>query len=417
MIAPFLPPHDCQKPYSIFEINSGVAESIERSNCLVWVEGEISNCKAASSGHIYLTLKDTESQISAVMWKSTAQKIAILPENGMMVSAIAIIRVYKKGGTYQLDIQKLQLAGEGARAKALLKLKLQLTTEGLFDSTRKKPIPHTVRRLGVITSLHGAALQDIIRVVSMRSPQTDVIIADSAVQGESAPIQLVRGIRLMHELATVDCVIIGRGGGSTEDLWAFNDERVVRAICACSKPIISAIGHETDYTLADLAADLRAPTPSAAIEMVIPDTEETSRFFLSIASRVLTQCMGFLRSKHTDFSRLTSRFGLKRPQRIIDEGQQTLDLLGDRMRRAHETLVHSKKAALMFAAGKLNALSPLTTLSRGYCIATKAPNIPLKNAANLHKGDFINLRFSQGSAHCKVLDIANQVSPPISPSP
>jgi exodeoxyribonuclease VII large subunit len=273
----FVPPAEAEKPYTISDINQGICSLIEAGNTLVWVEGEISNFKQASSGHCYLKLKDEQSQIPAVIWKTTAASLAFQPEEGMQIVAIASIRVYTRGGYYQLDLHKLQPSGRGALFAAFEKLKKKLDAEGLFDPARKRPLPPHVSRLGVITSKNGAAIKDIIKVTRSRSLSVDIVFIDVPVQGEKAAAAIAQALREMNTYGNVDCIIVGRGGGSIEDLWAFNEEVVARAIFDSKLPVISAVGHEIDFTIADFVADVRAPTPSAAAEIAVADDEQNRR--------------------------------------------------------------------------------------------------------------------------------------------
>ena len=281
----FATPREAERPYTVSEINAGIALMLDERNTLVWVEGEISGWKSYSSGHCYFKLKDEGSQIPGVMWKSAADKLEFKPRDSMAVFAVASISVYEKGGYYQLNVHKMMPAGEGALHLAFEKLKEKLLKEGLFDDAHKTPLPPSVATLGVVTSKNGAALWDIVRVVAKRAPQTNIVIIDTPVQGDKAAAQIAKSIKAMNEFAQVDLMIVGRGGGSIEDLWAFNEEVVARAIYESRIPIISAVGHEIDFTIADFVADVRAPTPSAAAEMAVADTRENERYFGLCAER------------------------------------------------------------------------------------------------------------------------------------
>ncbi|MCP4629682.1 MAG: exodeoxyribonuclease VII large subunit, partial [bacterium] len=319
----FLPPQQCEKPYTVTEINDGVAECIESLGTLVWVEAEISNFKRASSGHYYLRLKDEQSQIPAVMWRSIAERHPFDPEDGMAVSVIGSLRVYRKGGYYQLDIHRMQESGVGALFAAFEKLRKKLEAEGLFDTVHKKSLPESVRTLGVITAKTGAVVRDILKVVSTRAPQTEIILRSVPVQGSEAAPAITTAISEMNDHGKADCIIVGRGGGSVEDLWAFNDERVVRAVFASKIPIIAAVGHEIDFTLTDFAADVRAPTPSAAAEMAVPDGRENRRYFDEIAKRFSSAAQYYFAAVNNSYDTLVKSPVFKKAlYRVADARQQ-----------------------------------------------------------------------------------------------
>ncbi len=398
----FATPQTSEQPYTISQINDGISRIIESGNTLVWVEGELSNFKQASSGHCYLRLKDDSSQIPAVIWKQTFSQMKFSPQDGMQVLVIASIRVYQKGGYYQLDIHKMQEAGLGALYAAFLALKEKLEKEGLFDATRKKPIPATINRLGVLSSKQGAALFDIIKVVRSRSPRTDIVVLDIPVQGEAAPQRIVQAIETMNGYAGVDCIILGRGGGSIEDLWAFNDERVARAIFASKIPIVSAVGHEIDFTIADFVADLRAPTPSAAAEMIIPDDAENTRYFISLCQHMYGAFMSYFEACRQTHRTMARKMAWRQPQRLLSDASQTLDDFSGRAERAMRVFLDKVKSTLANAAGRLQALSPLGVMSRGYSIVSDKNGNTVKNADDLIINDQITIYFHTGKATADV---------------
>jgi len=398
----FLPPQKCEKPYSISDINRGIAALIEKGNTLVWVEGEISNCKCASSGHCYLTLKDENSQIPAVIWRSTLVMLPFEPQTGQSVVVIASIRTYQKGGYYQLEIHKMQSSKVGELYAAFEEMKKRLQQEGLFDPAHKKPLPETVRRLGVITSKNGAAIRDIIKVVQARSPQVDILLVDVPVQGAAAPRAIARAIADMNAYGGVDCMIVGRGGGSMEDLAVFNVEIVARAIYASTIPVISAIGHEVDFTIADFVADVRAPTPSAAAEMAVPDTRESRRYFDNLSQRFSLLFRRFWHQAQENFQRIVSRPAWRKPFRILDELRQTQDDLHGRILSRMGMMQRQRALRLSAAAARLNALSPLNVLSRGYSVVTTGSGTAVRNANQLTEGDDIRLQFHHGAGEAKV---------------
>ena len=404
-IFPFLPPHECERPYTVSQINEGIAFALESENTLVWAEAEISNFKCASSGHFYFRLKDNNSQIPAVMWRSTAAKHPFEPEDGMAVTVIASVRVYRKGGYYQLDVQKMQPIGVGALFAAFEKLRGKLKEEGLFDPEYKKPLPETVERLGVITAKTGAAIRDIIKVVSKRAPQTDILLRSTPVQGNEAPLEIVAAIKEMNEYAQCDCIILGRGGGSVEDLWAFNDERVVRAIFASETPIISAVGHEIDFTLSDFVADVRAPTPSAAAEIAVADERENRRYFEEITKRFSSLMQYYFTSIYDAYKVTVQHPVFKKALYLVSEARQQCDMINERSIRAIVYIVKNYKAQLSKHAAQLQALSPLAVLSRGYSAVSKEDCTLVKDSSQLQKGENIHIQFYKGKATADVISV------------
>ena len=399
----FAAPRDCDRPYTVSEINGGIASVIESGNTLVWVEGEISGWRPSSSGHIYFRLKDAGSQIPAVVWRSTAFDLKFRPSDGMAVMAIASIRVYQRGGYYQLDVHRMQPVGEGALHIAFQKLKAKLEREGLFDATFKKPLPASIRRIGVITSKNGAAIRDIVRVTASRAPQTEIILRDVPVQGDAAATQIARAIELFNSLEPpVDCLIVGRGGGSMEDLWAFNEEIVARAIFASKIPVISAVGHEIDFTIADFVADVRAATPSAAAEIAVEDSDDQQRQLAVIADRF---SKGFIRKLHASqdqLLRLRRHSALRKPWRMFMESQQETDDLRHRSRQLFLQLMQQRTLRLTAAAKQLGSLNPLSVLGRGFSVVSREDGTVVRSSEQVKPGDRVSLRFAHGSAAVQV---------------
>ncbi|MGD9200503.1 MAG: exodeoxyribonuclease VII large subunit [Chitinispirillia bacterium] len=400
-----LPPHTCEKPYTVSQLNNGIATIIESENTLVWVEGEISNFKRASSGHCYMRLKDSHSQIPAVMWRSIALKHTFDFEDGMAITAIASIRVYRTGGYYQLDIHKIQPSGIGAIFAAYEKLKKKLEAKGLFDTIYKKPIPESISTLGVITAKTGAAITDILKVVSKRAPKTNILLRSVPVQGEQAPSEIVTAINEMNEYGKVDCIIIGRGGGSIEDLWAFNTEDVVYAIFESKIPVISAVGHEIDVTLSDFVADYRAPTPSAAAEAAVHDERDNKRYFNELVNRFSFAVRNRFTSVLKKYSKIIHDPVFKKNISYISDSRQQLDTLRDRHIRAMVYLMNQKKTELAKYAGKLQALSPLSVLSRGYSVVTLKDGVPIKKAAELKIDNSVHIKFHVGDATADITSV------------
>jgi exodeoxyribonuclease VII large subunit len=398
----FLPPQKSEKPYTVSQINEGIGRIIESGNTLVWVEGELSNFKQASSGHCYLKLKDATSQVPAVLWRQAAADLKFTPTEGMQVVAVASIRVYQKGGYYQLDIHRMQPAGVGELYAAFLALKDKLEKEGLFDPARKKPLPSTIRSLGVITSKKGAALYDIVKVVRSRSPRTDIVVMDVPVQGDKAAPLIAKAIADMNAYAGVDCIIVGRGGGSIEDLWPFNEEIVARAIVASRIPVISAVGHEIDFTIADFVADVRAPTPSAAAEMAVSDDRESERYFHALVQRFFGGITRRLSDARETITSLSQRSAWQRPSGMLLDASQTLDDLSERQARAVRQFFRNTRLHLSDTGLRLNAVSPLGVMSRGYSMVADGRGRTVKNAQALSPGEPIKIYFHTGKADATV---------------
>lgn len=399
----FAAPAESSRPYTISEINDGIATIIESTNTLVWVEGEISGWKGgASSGHCYFRLKDEDSQIGAVMWKTSASQLAFRPADGMAVVAIASIRVYRKGGYYQLDVHRMQEIGSGALYLAFEKLKAKLDKEGLFSESRKRALPKSVSRLGVITSKQGAVIRDIARVVMSRAPQTDIILIDVPVQGEKAAARIAAAVKSMNEYGNVDCMIVGRGGGSIEDLWAFNEEVVARAIFDSEIPVISAVGHETDFTIADFVADVRAATPSAAAEMVVSDNKSNRQYFDVCADRFTNATRNYFEYISGRFTDAVTAPSMRIPFRMINDSAQGLDDSAERCRRSMKLLFDKAVSGFASAANRLDALSPLSVLSRGYSVVTNKNGMSIRRAEDLSAGENVSIKFSSGSAQAEI---------------
>jgi exodeoxyribonuclease VII large subunit len=401
----FLTPAESEHPYTISEINSGVANIIESGNTLVWVEGEISNWKKASSGHVYFRLKDQNSQIPSVIWRSSVSDLRFEPQDGMAVIAIASIRVYQRGGYYQLDVHRMQPLGTGALQIAFEQLKAKLEKEGLFDPVHKRPLPQSINTIGVVTSKNGAAIHDIIKVISSRAPQTDIVLVDVAVQGDKAPSEIAQAIRLLNDYGKIDCIIVGRGGGSIEDLWAFNEEEVARAVFESEIALISAVGHEVDFTITDFVADVRAPTPSAAAETAVADSKESKRFFNICSQRFASALEKYFSRTNYHYQNTIRRSALRKPLRMLREAQQERDSLEERTLRNMEIIMRQFSSRLGVAAARIETLSPLSTLARGYSIVTKNNGIPVRSSSQLTPGEKLDMKFLQGGASARVVSI------------
>lgn len=375
----------------------------------VWIKGEISNYKRHSSGHIYFTLKDEESTLQCVMFRGKSLFLKFEPAHGMQVLAGGYISVYERDGRYQMYVDSLQPDGVGSLAIAYEQLKERLSSEGLFNEERKRPLPLLPQKIGIVTSRTGAVISDIASVAKRRFPGIQLILSPVLVQGDQAPQQIVKAIQMMNEYADVDVLIVGRGGGSLEELWAFNDERVVRAVYASKIPVISAVGHETDYTLTDFVADRRAPTPSAAAEMAVPDKKELVRYITSMQQR-LTQAM----HKQLGHERIRLNHILKhpvfaRPKAQLNQQKQYIDMLHGRLLRSFSAIVGSKNHQFTKLAEKLAALNPLMVLKRGYSITRLYPEKTLiRTVKSTHINQEIEVVLTDGSLMCRVDSILEE---------
>ncbi len=372
----------------------------------VYVKGEISNFKNHyGTGHFYFTLKDDGGLIRSVMFRSSASKLRFMPEDGMKVIAHGRVSAFVRDGQYQLYVDSLEPDGVGALYIAYEQLKKKLEAEGLFDPARKKKLPKIPTRVGIITSATGAAVRDMIHVSGRRFPYAKIVLYPSLVQGPDAPAQLISGVRYFNETNSVDVIILGRGGGSIEDLWAFNDESLARTVAASRIPVISAVGHETDFTICDFAADCRAPTPSAAAEIALPETGELKRKINNIISRenaVLTQIIA-RRREH--LSRLASSRALLSPMNFIDDKRMTVVSFSDRLLRAQSTSHALRQARLGAAVGKLEALNPLSVLSRGFSAVYGSDGSVLKSTEQLIVGNAVTLCLSDGEADAEIRSV------------
>lgn len=334
----------------------------------VEIQGEISNLTRARSGHLYFTLKDEAAQLKCVMWRSAAERLRFDPDEGDAVLAHGRVSVYEQSGAYQLYVDYLQPAGRGDLAVAFEQLKLRLDSEGLFDAAHKKALPAFPRKLGIVTSLDAAALRDILNVLRRRYPVAEVLIAPTLVQGPTAPAQIIRALTWLDGRADVDVIIVARGGGSIEDLWAFNDEGVARAIFAAQHPIISGVGHETDFTIADFVADVRAPTPSAAAELAVPDVSDLTAVMTSLQTRLTQLAQRGLAEKTTAVQNLTRALSYLGPRAQLDNNLQKIDTLTSRLDQALARRLERADNQLALAQTRLTAVGPFATLARGYAI-------------------------------------------------
>ncbi len=394
---------------SVSELNQAVKQLLEGSPVLgdLWVEGEITGAKLYASGHLYFSLKDSDSSVGAVMFRFQVGRLEFNPENGMKVLAHGRISVYEPRGQYQFVADRMIPAGAGALAVAFEQLKAKLGAEGLFDPARKRPLPPHPRRIGVVTSPSGAAVHDIIRVARGRCPSTEILIFPSLVQGAEAAAYLRGGIQYFNTVTddpeqAVDLIIIGRGGGSAEDLWAFNDERLARTIAASNIPVVSAVGHEVDFTICDFVADLRAATPSAAAELSLPDRSDLSRRLRAIETRMQTAVETRIRAHRTQVARLSAARVLTSPEGAYRHRRESLAGLEHRLMLASERRVEDGRKALSRVAAQLTALNPLGVLGRGYALVQDGEGHVVTSVETLHPGDAVTLRLSRGRAQARI---------------
>jgi len=431
---------------TVSELTQRIKDILEEKFPDIWVEGEVSNLRSPPSGHIYFTLKDDFSQIRVVFFKMKARALRFVLEDGLQIICRGRVSLYEKRGDYQFVLETIEPKGIGALQLAFLQLKESLEKEGLFDPARKKPIPMIPQKIGIITSPTGAVIQDMLHILERRFENLHILLYPVRVQGEGASAEIAEAIKYFNKLTDVDVIIVGRGGGSLEDLWAFNEERVARAIYRSKIPIISAVGHETDYTIADFVADLRAPTPSAAAELVVRDKREVENLLRYLGSRLENQMIQVLQGYRTDLSYIRKIF--KEPRKKIEEYFLRVDDLVNRLRvltswifkREGEKCLHLNESVLLRnpiqriknirrfigeankrlgqntrhsieiqrqrvggLSGKLNSLSPLSILQRGYSITRKLPSLQiLRDAAYVKEGDKMEVKLYKGTLICGV---------------
>jgi len=390
--------------YSVTRLNQIVKELLDGEELLqsVCVQGEISNYKLYPSGHHYFSLKDAESSIRCVMFRGSAEKLRFRPENGMGVMAIGRVTVYPRDGAYQLYVSALIPQGMGDLYAAFEQLKKNLAAEGLFDPAHKKPLPAFPATIAVITSGAGAAVRDIIRVTGKRWPMAKIVVLPVRVQGAEAPAEIAGALRYANAWKTADLIITGRGGGSIEDLWAFNDERVARAIYDSEIPVISAVGHEPDVTIADYVADLRAATPSNGAELAVPDGDELRAALQGLMLRCDQAMRKRLETSRAALRELASRRVMRSPMGFIDLKRMEVDMQRSRLLSVQERRVAQARHAFVRAAASMDALSPLKVLGRGYAIASRSDGSVIRSVSDAQPGDHIGLTLRDGKLNCMV---------------
>ena len=416
--------------WTVSQVNRAVRTLLEGSLPALWVSGEVANWKRARSGHCYFTLKDESAQLRCVMWRGEASRLPMDPEEGMRIRVFGQLTLYEARGDFQLVARSLEgEEGEGLWRLAFEGLRNRLQEEGLLAPERKRPLPRFPQTVGVVTSPTGAALHDILTVLRRRGPWLRVVVAGARVQGEGAAQEVAEGIRRLGESGLVDVVIVGRGGGSLEDLWAFNEEPVARAISVCPVPVISAVGHEVDVTISDLVADLRAPTPSAAAESVVPDKEEILRYLENAGHRLARGLRRGVEERGKAISvalERLERVGIRFTQghrRNLEGYREILDRLArgftvdrrqrlgrgqDLLERQTKLLLRARREALARLAGKVDALSPLSTLRRGYAVPLDTGGKVLRTTVDFVPGGEFQLRVVDGRIRCETLEIPKE---------
>lgn len=418
------------KVYRVVELTHKIKSSLEEGVGSVWVEGEVSNMRRPASGHCYFTIKDEWSQIGAVLFRGAQRGLRMEPRDGTMVRVFGDVTVYERGGNYQIVVRQMESVGKGDLQAQFEKLKEKLRAEGLFDETRKRPIPRLPRRVGVVTSRTGAAIRDILNVVSRRFPNLHIVIVPVKVQGEGAAAEIAEAVDLLNRLGGMDVLIVGRGGGSLEDLWAFNEESVARALARSRIPVISAVGHEVDFTIADFVADLRAPTPSAAAELVVERKETLSAQIEELKKRLRrTVGEGLLRVRHR-LETAGRSYVFREPENLVrgylqkieavrlrmghaatgrlHDGQQRLD--DSRLRMGHAMVMRRQVAVqeVRRVQSQLQALDPLAVMKRGYSLTTDSAGRVLRSVREVTPGQSVRTRLADGTFEAKVAVVQEQ---------
>lgn len=397
---------------SVSELTRYLRQLLESDEILqdIWVRGEISNLSRPTSGHVYFTLKDAAASLRCVIWRMNAGRLRFDLTNGQAVEAHGYISLYERDGQYQLYVDILRPAGEGWLFQEFMRLKARLEAEGLFDESRKRPLPVHPQRIGLVTSPTGAALQDMLNTLRRRYPLVEVILSPAAVQGEEAPAALVAALKRLYRLPELDAILVARGGGSLEDLWAFNDEEVVRTIAASPVPVITGIGHETDFTLADFAADVRAPTPTAAAELVTPDMYDLRLQLNERTSRLRGWMQNKIHTEHRQLAESARRLALLSPRRRIDNDRQQLDSLIGRAERSLLATIHLQRTQLTGWRHRLEALNPLAVLQRGYAVVYDRSGQVAHSVRQIQSGDDLTIRLKDGRVDASARQI--HLNPP-----
>ncbi len=389
--------------YQVYQLTLVIKDMLEGEFPSVWVEGEVSNLVRATSGHLYFSLKDDRAQLPSVMFRGDSAGLGFELEDGASVLARGRVSVYPPSGRYQLIVSEMKPLGVGLLHLEFEKLKRRLAEEGLFDESRKKALPPFPRTIGIVTSPRGAAIRDMISITGRRYPLAELVLYPVRVQGEGAAGEIAAAIADFNRWGKPDLLIVGRGGGSLEDLWTFNEEVVARAIAASVIPVVSAVGHEIDFTISDLVADVRAPTPSAAAEIVVPDSQRLLSQLVTVSGKMRREVIINLERLTSRFRYLSTHHGLRKIPMRIEETMQRLDQYQLSLRRAAIDLLRATMRRLGELSGKLDILSPLATLGRGYSLTRRLPEGSLVyDAATLSRGDMVGVRLRKGEIECEV---------------
>lgn len=392
--------------YTVTQLNDYVKTCLDSNPNLstLFITGEISNCVPYASGHIYMTLKDENAAIKAVMFSTYASRLKFKLENGMKIIAIGSVSLYSKTGSYQINIRDIQPDGVGALNMAFEQLKKKLASEGLFDESRKKTLPKFPENIGVVTSGSGAAVRDIINVLGRRYPVANVIVRPTLVQGDGAASDIAKAIRLFNDNSNVDFLIVGRGGGSIEDLWAFNEEIVARAVASSDIPIISAVGHETNFTICDFVADLSAPTPSAAAELAVPDMRELLDSLDFYADRLMSLAVAKISAENSKIGVLSKSLEALNPAKTLENDRKMLGFLSEKLKNSAVFRLEKEKSSFAEDCARLNALSPLNVISRGYAVVYDGEKL-VSSVSQVKVGDSLSVKVSDGVIKTKISEI------------
>ena len=391
--------------WSVSELTRYMRDLLESDQNLqdLWVQGEVSNLSRPRSGHLYFTLKDSSSALRCVMWRAIFSRQTFVPKDGDAIEVHGSINIYEAGGQYQLYADLMRPLGEGALYQEFLRLKARLESEGLFDEEHKRPIPRWPHKIGIVTSATGAALRDMLHTLRRRYPLPEIILAPTAVQGNEAPPGIVAALEKLNRLVQPDVILVARGGGSIEDLWAFNDERVARAIADSLAPVISGVGHETDFTITDFVSDLRAPTPTAAAELATPNKEDLLVSLNELVGRMGHAVQSSLDSQRWELNRIENRLALRSPQTRIRSDRQRLDELSYRVSIALAHRLQLQQARLSGVTQRLSSLNPAAVLQRGYAMVTLADGQVVKSVNQVQPGDGLDIRVSDGQFKAKAV--------------
>ena len=392
--------------YTVSQLNQYLKNRMDEDPNLgsIYVRGEISNYKCYPSGHHYFSLKDGEGVLRCVMFRSSAQRLRFRPENGLQVVAFGRVTVYPRDGQYQLYVELLTADGVGDLHVAFEQLKRKMSAQGLYDPAHKKPIPRYPDTVAIITSGAGAAIRDMLRILGARWPMARAVVLPVRVQGKEAPAELCWALDLVDQWGGADVILLGRGGGSVEDLWAFNDEALAKAIYRCETPVISAVGHEPDVTISDYVADLRAATPSNGAELAVPDQQEEYVRLRQLQIRQSRAMRQILHLRRSELDRALARRGLRQPQSMVQDRRMELDRLESRMRAALERKAAAQRSRFTGLVSALDSLSPLKVLQRGYGLARDGQGHAVTSVEQVSPGDSVRLRLTDGVLHCTVTE-------------